>query len=57
MLFMFGVATIIISETSIKYFSDNLFQSAYLSLLPILFFIVIYVYFKVKLKKNNLINQ
>ena len=56
-LFMFGVVTIIISETSIKYFSDNLFQSAYLSLLPILFFIVIYVYFKIKLKKNNLINR
>ena len=57
MLFMCGVLTIIISETSIKYFSDNLFQSAYLSLLPILFFIVIYVYFKIKLKKNNLINR
>ena len=54
---MLGVMAIIIYETSIKYFSDKLFPSAYLSLLPILFSIVIYMYLKIKLKKNKLINQ
>ena len=57
LLFILGVVAIIISETSIKYFSDNLFPSAYLSLLPVLFFLVIYIYLKIKLKKNKLINQ
>ncbi len=56
-LFMLGVVAIIISETSIKYFSDKLFPSAYLAFLPVLFFILIYMYLKIKLKKNKLINQ
>ena len=56
-LFMLGVVAIIISETSVKYFSDKLFPSVYLSFLPILLFMLIYMYLKIKLKKNKLINQ
>ena len=54
---MLGVVAIIISETSVKYFSDKLFPSVYLSFLPILLFMLIYMYLKIKLKKNKLINQ
>jgi len=53
-LFIFGVITIIVSEVSIKYSSDNAFQNIYLLILPILFFIFIYTYFKIKLRKVNL---
>ena len=53
-LFMFGVITIIVSEISIKYSSANTFQNIYLLSLPILFFLFIYSYFKIKLRKPNL---
>ena len=53
-LFMFGVITIIVSEVSIKYSSVNTFQNIYLLILPILFFLFIYSYFKIKLRKVNL---
>ena len=55
-LFFLGVSAIIISEISIKYSSINVFQNIYLVSLPALFFLSIYLYFKIKLKKPNLIN-
>ena len=57
LLFLIGVIAIIVSEISIKYFSENFFQNIYLSFLPILFCLITYLYFKIKLKKNNLSNQ
>tara|TARA_Y100000590_G_scaffold469928_1_gene660751 strand:- start:7061 stop:8218 length:1158 start_codon:yes stop_codon:yes gene_type:complete len=56
-LFLLGVTTIIISEVSIKYFSSNFLQNLYLIILPIIFFFLIYIYFKIKIKKPNLVNQ
>ena len=55
-LFFFGVITIIISEVSIKYSSANTLQNIYIFSLPVLFLVIIYFYFKIKLKKPNLIN-
>jgi len=56
-LFTLGVATIIVSEISIKYSSANFLHNIYLFILPILFFIFIYLYFLIKLKKTNLVNE
>ena len=56
-LFLSGVSTIIISEISIKYFSENLYNNLYLASLPILFLIASYIYFKIKTKKSSLLNQ
>ena len=56
-LFIFGVITIIISEVSIKYSSANIIQNINIFSLPILFLITIYLYLKIKLKKQNLITQ
>jgi lipopolysaccharide export system permease protein len=55
-LFIFGVTTIIISETSMRYSSSNILENIYLVTLPILFFFFIYVYFKIKLRKPVMIN-
>ena len=55
-LFIFGVTTIIISETSMRYFSSNILENIYLVSLPILLFFFIYIYFKIKLKKPVMIN-
>jgi len=55
-LFIFGVITIIISEISIKYSSSNTIENIYLISLPILLFILIYIYFKIKLRKPLMIN-
>ncbi len=56
-LFLSGVSTIIISEISIKYFSENFYNNLYLASLPILFLIASYIYFKIKTKKSSLLNQ
>ena len=56
-LFMLGVITVIISEASLKYSSSYLLQNLWLVCLPVIFFLMIYVYFKNKLKKPKLINQ
>ena len=53
-LFMLGVITIIVSEISLKYASANTFQNIYLLSIPILSFLFIYFYFKIKLRKPNL---
>ena len=51
------VTTIIVSEISIKYATVNFFQNFYIYALPVVFFILIYLYFVITLKKNNLVNQ
>ena len=56
-IFVLGVTTIIISEISIKYATVNFFQNFYIYAMPVVFFILIYLYFVITLKKNNLINQ
>tara|TARA_Y100000590_G_scaffold451838_1_gene593931 strand:- start:342 stop:1496 length:1155 start_codon:yes stop_codon:yes gene_type:complete len=56
-LFILGVFAIIISETSIKYSSENTFNNFYILSLPLLLVIAIYLYLNTKLKKTNLINQ
>ena len=55
-LFVLGVITIVISEISIKYFSEKFFQNIYLVSLPILFFMITYIYFRIKINKPNLPN-
>ena len=55
-LFILGVITIVISEISIRYSSSNIIENIYLISLPILFFFLIYVYFKIKLRKPVMIN-
>ena len=57
LLFLLGVITIIISEISTKYSSSDISSNIYLISLPILFFFITYAYFKLKLKKSNLLNQ
>tara|TARA_A100000164_G_scaffold224099_1_gene198694 strand:+ start:2099 stop:3247 length:1149 start_codon:yes stop_codon:yes gene_type:complete len=54
-LFLGGVLIVIISELSIKYTSENNLNNIYLSLLPILIFIMIYIFFKIKLKNPKFI--
>ena len=56
-IFILGVVTIIVSEISIKYSSVNFLQNFYIYAIPILFFILIYLYFLISLKKNNLVKQ
>jgi len=56
-LFVLGVITIIVSEVSIKYSSDDTIQNIHIFSLPVLFLSIIYLYIKFKLKKSNLINQ
>jgi len=56
-IFVLGVTIIIISEISIKYATVNFFQNFYIYALPVVFFILIYLYFVITLKKNNLVNQ
>ena len=56
-LFMLGVITIIVSEISIKYSTANTLQNIYLLSLPILFFQFNYFYFKIKLRKPNLVKK
>ena len=57
LLFLFGVFVIIISEISIKYSSVSTFQNLSITLIPILLFIIIYIYFIKKFKISNLANQ
>ncbi len=57
LLFLFGVFVIIISEISIKYSSVSTFQNLLITLIPILLFIIIYIYFIKKFKMPNLANQ
>ena len=54
-LFIVGVIAVIISEVSINYSSSNIFQNIYLIALPIFLFLLVYTYFKIKIKKSNLI--
>ena len=56
-IFTLGVITIIVSEISIKYASPNFLQNFYIFALPFVFFIFIYLYFIITLKKTNLANQ
>ena len=55
-LFLFGVITIIISEVSMRYSSSNILENIYLVSLPVLIFFFIYIYFKIKLRKPEMIN-
>ena len=57
LLFVLGVITIIISEVSIKYSSENFLENIHIFALPILFIMTIYLYLKIKLKNSKLINQ
>jgi len=56
-LFILGIIAIIISEVSINYSSPDIFQNIYLVTLPILLFFLVYIYFKIKIKKSNLITR
>ena len=53
-LFLLGVATIIVSEISIKYSSVYDLQNLLITSIPIFLFIVIYIYFIKKFKIPNL---
>ena len=50
--FVLGIVTIIVSEISIKYSTANFFQNFYIYAIPIIFFIFIYSYFLINLKKK-----
>ena len=57
LLFVLGVITIIVSEISIKYSSENIIENVHIMSLPIIFLLAIYLYLRIKLKKPNLISQ
>ena len=56
-LFIFGVVTIIISEVSVKYSSENIIENIHIFSFPILILIISYIYLKIKLKKTKLIKS
>ena len=50
LLFLIGVLMIIISELSMRYTSENYLNNIFLLSLPIILFIIIYIYFIFKIK-------
>tara|TARA_S200000501_G_C20794862_1_gene731306 strand:+ start:25 stop:1176 length:1152 start_codon:yes stop_codon:yes gene_type:complete len=53
--FFLGVLVVIISELSIKYTSDNYMSNILLSILPILIFLIIYIYFQIMIRNPRII--
>jgi lipopolysaccharide export system permease protein len=52
-IYFFGFTFIIFLETSSKFISANLIQNLFLSILPIFFTLIIYLYFLIILKPNK----
>ena len=57
LLFLMGVTTIIISEVSMRYSSEEVLANIYLILIPLILFSLIYIYFLKKLKFQNFTTQ
>ena len=51
-IFLLGLMFIILSETSLKFITINFYDNIKFIILPILIFLIIYIFFKLKLKEN-----
>ena len=49
-IFLLGIFVIIFSEISLKFIGSNLYKNIILLLLPIIIFLLQYIFFKIKLK-------
>ena len=56
-LFILGVLVIIISEVSMRYSGEDILSNISLIVIPLLFFLLIYLFFTNKLRKPKIINQ
>jgi lipopolysaccharide export system permease protein len=52
LIFLFGLLTIIVSETLIKFISENIINNINIFILPIIFFLILYlsIFYKLRLK-------
>jgi lipopolysaccharide export system permease protein len=53
--FVMGFLIIILSESSLGYINNNIFKNIILIFLPLIFILILYIFFVSKLKFNNLI--
>ena len=54
-LFLLGVSTVIVSELTLKYTSNEILQNILIALIPVILFIIIYFYFIKIFTRTNLV--